>query len=67
MVLEIIRSRDFSYDITFHVRTPTGTKGLTGSDLILSLKGATEGGPEMKEVLQCTVMAVTLTPGSQRR
>jgi hypothetical protein len=46
-------------DITFHFRTPTGTTGLTGSDMILSLRGATEGGPELKEVLQCTVMAVT--------
>ena len=55
-------------DITFHLRTSTATISLTGSDMILFLKGATEGGPELKSVT-CTsvtwwLVGRTWSPGS---
>jgi hypothetical protein len=46
-------------DVTFYVRTPTGTTGMTGSDMVSSLRGATEGDPELKRITECRVLAVT--------
>jgi hypothetical protein len=44
-------------DVTFYI--PTGTTGLTGSDMVSSLRGATEGDPELKRITECRVLAVS--------
>ena len=46
-------------EVIFYTRTPTGTTGLTGSDMISSLRGVTEGGLELKRVTEYRVLAVT--------
>lgn len=46
-------------DLTFYVQTPEGIIGMTGSDMARTLRGAKEGGPEVRRVLECRVLAVS--------
>jgi hypothetical protein len=46
--------------VSFYVQTPNGIVGLTGSSMAYSLRGATEEGPDVKRVMECRVLAVSI-------